>query len=186
MTRRPLRNCSGRDQDGRKAALSAVVTTRTAHRPDNKGIPQWRNQTQEHHHHQGGRQMGHPTAHIYKGEIGASREPVNTGRNRSKQGSSGQSTCRMTTRPSRIAAIRAGARAHHGILQMPGHRLSDHRCGARTRKGTPCQRRTYPNGRCRNHGGLCTGPKTTAGRSRIAAAQQHRWKLWRLQHRDSA
>jgi hypothetical protein len=87
---------------------------------------------------------------------------------------------------SNFPAIRGSVRAHHGILQMPGHRLSDRRCGARTRKGTSCQRRSYPNGRCRNHGGLCTGPKTTAGRSRIAAAQQLRWKLWRLQHRDSA
>lgn len=40
------------------------------------------------------------------------------------------------------------------------------RCGAKTRKGTPCQRPPVlnaqgepRNGRCRNHGGLSTGAK---------------------------
>jgi hypothetical protein len=45
-------------------------------------------------------------------------------------------------------------------------------CGARTRKGTPCRRPAYPNGRCRNHGGLCTGPRTPEGRARSAAGAQ--------------
>lgn len=38
-------------------------------------------------------------------------------------------------------------------------------CGARTRAGTPCKSRAiYTNGRCKNHGGMSTGPKTEAGR----------------------
>jgi len=38
-------------------------------------------------------------------------------------------------------------------------------CGAKTRAGTPCKRRdVYPNGRCRLHGGLSTGPKSEAGK----------------------
>jgi hypothetical protein len=38
------------------------------------------------------------------------------------------------------------------------------RCGAKTRKGTPCRCTwTYANGRCRFHGGLSTGPKTEEG-----------------------
>ncbi len=38
-------------------------------------------------------------------------------------------------------------------------------CGAKTRKGTPCQRRDlHRSGRCRLHGGLSTGPKTEAGK----------------------
>ena len=43
-------------------------------------------------------------------------------------------------------------------------------CGARTRQGTPCQRRDLygPNARCRLHGGLSTGPKTAAGKQRSA------------------
>lgn len=40
-------------------------------------------------------------------------------------------------------------------------------CGARTRKGVPCVRRVAPGRlRCRNHGGLSTGPRTAEGRGR--------------------
>jgi len=53
------------------------------------------------------------------------------------------------------------------------------RCGARTRKGTPCQRQALKNGRCPNHGGLSTGPKSSDGRARIAAAQRARWQAYR-------
>jgi hypothetical protein len=84
-----------------------------------------------------------------------------------------------------LRSTREHVRASWGLTEMAGHDLSDERCGARTRKGTSCRRRTYPNGRCRNHGGLCTGPKTEAGRRWIAEAQQLRWKLWRLQRRSS-
>ena len=57
-------------------------------------------------------------------------------------------------------------------------RRSRPRCGAKTRKGTPCQApvvwdkpRDRPrNGRCKLHGGLSTGPKTEEGRRRIAEA----------------
>ena len=31
------------------------------------------------------------------------------------------------------------------------------RCGAKTRKGAPCQSPGMPNGRCRMHGGLSPG-----------------------------
>ena len=45
------------------------------------------------------------------------------------------------------------------------------RCGAKTRKGTACQRPANKmNGRCRLHGGASTGPKTYAGRAMIAKA----------------
>jgi hypothetical protein len=83
-----------------------------------------------------------------------------------------------------LRSTREHVRASWGLTEMAGHHLSDERCGARTRKGTSCRRRTYPNGRCRNHGGLSTGPKTEAGRRRIAEAQRLRWKLWRLQRRQ--
>lgn len=33
------------------------------------------------------------------------------------------------------------------------------RCGAKTRKGTPCQAQALANGRCKYHGGLSTGPR---------------------------
>lgn len=38
---------------------------------------------------------------------------------------------------------------------LPMH-LSE-RCGAKTRRGTPCQSPAMPNGRCRMHGGKSTG-----------------------------
>ena len=44
------------------------------------------------------------------------------------------------------------------------------RCNARTRKGTPCRRRELlRGGRCRNHGGMSTGPKTPEGKRRPSA-----------------
>jgi hypothetical protein len=48
----------------------------------------------------------------------------------------------------------------------------------------PRQPHTTPKGlghggRCRNHGGLSTGPKTEPGRQRIAAAQRKRWQARR-------
>ena len=46
------------------------------------------------------------------------------------------------------------------------------RCGAGTKAGTPCQRPAVKRtGRCTRHGGKSTGPRTEAGRARIAAAQ---------------
>jgi hypothetical protein len=44
------------------------------------------------------------------------------------------------------------------------------RCGAKTRRGTPCQCPAMANGRCRLHGGLSTGPKTAEGIARIQRA----------------
>ena len=45
------------------------------------------------------------------------------------------------------------------------------RCGAKTRKGTECQRpANKKNGRCRVHGGASTGPRTKEGRARISDA----------------
>ena len=45
------------------------------------------------------------------------------------------------------------------------------RCGAKTRRGTECQRPAHKiNGRCSLHGGLSTGPKTIEGLQRISEA----------------
>ena len=45
------------------------------------------------------------------------------------------------------------------------------RCGAKTRRGTPCRRPANKrNGRCRLHGGRSTGPKSAEGLAKIAAA----------------
>ena len=52
-------------------------------------------------------------------------------------------------------------------------------CGARTRTGAPCRRTGLGNGRCANHGGLSSGPRTPEGRARIAEVQRKRWAAWR-------
>ena len=44
------------------------------------------------------------------------------------------------------------------------------RCGARTKSGGECQRPAVKRtGRCSRHGGKSTGPRTQAGRDKIAA-----------------
>ena len=45
------------------------------------------------------------------------------------------------------------------------------RCGAKTRKATPCRSAAMKNGRCRMHGGLSTGAKTGEGIERIRKAR---------------
>jgi len=52
----------------------------------------------------------------------------------------------------------------------PGDFSKAPRCGAKTRRGTPCQCPSMRNGRCRLHGGLSTGPKTKDGIERIRRA----------------
>ena len=50
------------------------------------------------------------------------------------------------------------------------------RCNAKTRQGTPCKRKPISGGkRCRNHGGLSTGPKSEEGKERIRQGQIKRW-----------
>ena len=49
------------------------------------------------------------------------------------------------------------------------------RCCAHARStGNPCKAKAMPNGRCKNHGGMSTGPKTTEGRQAIAEATRQR------------
>ena len=49
------------------------------------------------------------------------------------------------------------------------------KCGAHARStGHPCRAKALPNGRCRNHGGLSTGPKTDIGRRAIGEATRAR------------
>ena len=48
-------------------------------------------------------------------------------------------------------------------------------CGAHARTtGNPCQAKALANGRCKNHGGMSTGPKTQEGRHAIAQATRQR------------
>ena len=60
-----------------------------------------------------------------------------------------------------------------GIPWRFGPNWPGQRCGAKTRKGTSCQKPPLTGkARCRLHGGLSTGPKTPEGKARIAAAQR--------------
>ena len=48
-------------------------------------------------------------------------------------------------------------------------------CGAYARTtGNPCQAKALTNGKCKNHGGMSTGPKTPEGRLAIAQATRQR------------
>jgi len=58
-----------------------------------------------------------------------------------------------------------------GLEWRFGSNWPGERCGAKTRKGTPCQRpANKKNGWCRLHGGASSGPRTEVGRARISAA----------------
>lgn len=49
-------------------------------------------------------------------------------------------------------------------------------CGARTRAGSPCKRTDiFLNGRCKFHGGLSTGPRSSDGRQAAKANLARRW-----------
>ena len=49
------------------------------------------------------------------------------------------------------------------------------KCGAHARStGQPCQAKALANGRCKNHGGLSTGPRTAEGKKAIAEATAKR------------
>ncbi len=49
------------------------------------------------------------------------------------------------------------------------------RCGAFARTtGNPCKAKALPNGRCKLHGGMSTGPKSPEGRQAIAVATKTR------------
>jgi hypothetical protein len=56
------------------------------------------------------------------------------------------------------------------------------KCHAHARStGLPCKAKALSNGRCRNHGGLSTGPKTQAGKLAIALATKRRMATGQLQ-----
>jgi len=49
------------------------------------------------------------------------------------------------------------------------------KCGAYARStGKPCQAKALTNGRCKNHGGMSTGPRTPEGKKAIGLATAKR------------
>ena len=61
-------------------------------------------------------------------------------------------------------------------------RRSHKQCMAHARSTSlPCKAKGLANGRCRNHGGLSTGPRTQAGKLAIALATKKRMADGQLQ-----
>ena len=61
--------------------------------------------------------------------------------------------------------------AERGKATRFGPNWPGERCGAKTRRGTECQRPAYKqNGRCGLHGGKSTGARTPEGLQRISEA----------------
>jgi len=53
-------------------------------------------------------------------------------------------------------------------------------CGAKNRRGTPCEcKKLFRGGRCLYHGGKSTGPKTAAGKAR----SYQNLKSWQVSQR---
>lgn len=62
---------------------------------------------------------------------------------------------------------------NHRALTNALNKLKPRTCGAKTRRGTRCIARALPGRkRCRNHGGLSTGPRTDEGKAIVAAARR--------------
>ena len=69
----------------------------------------------------------------------------------------------------------------HGNPQ--GNPANAPRCGAKTRRGTPCRSPAMANGRCRMHGGKSHGPVTEAG---LARSRKARYKTGRYSAENEA
>ncbi len=69
------------------------------------------------------------------------------------------------------------------LRKRGGHALHD-RCNAWARSANrPCIAKGIPpSNRCRNHGGLSTGPKTPKGLARRHKGWEAYWKRWRIEH----
>lgn len=99
-------------------------------------------------------------------------------------------TAVLGTRPSTVTAIMLYYNSHIGAAMRFkkgneigsatrfGPEWAGQRCCARTKAGAPCQRPAVKKtGRCTRHGGRSTGPRTEAGRARIAAAHTTHGRL---------
>jgi len=65
-----------------------------------------------------------------------------------------------------------------GIPWRFGPNWQGQRCGAKTRRGTPCQRPArLPVGRCKLHGGTSTGPRTRYGLASLTEARTKHGKF---------
>ena len=73
-----------------------------------------------------------------------------------------------------------------GIETRFGPNWPGERCGARTKAGGACQRPAVKRtGRCSRHGGKSTGPRTQAGRDKIAALHTEHGKLTKAKRQEA-
>ena len=73
-----------------------------------------------------------------------------------------------------------------GIETRFGPNWPGERCGARTKTGGACQRPAVKRtGRCSRHGGKSTGPRTQAGRDKIAALHTKHGKLTKAKRQEA-
>jgi hypothetical protein len=62
------------------------------------------------------------------------------------------------------------------MTTKPTRKSCDERCGCYARStGLTCQARALANGRCGNHGGLSTGPKTSLGKTVVSEGAKSRY-----------
>jgi hypothetical protein len=60
-------------------------------------------------------------------------------------------------------------------------------CGAKNRKGLPCQcKLLLKGGKCKFHGGMSTGAKTPEGKERSIEALRAGWLKWRARVRKDS
>jgi len=85
--------------------------------------------------------------------------------------SAGHGLHRPISAPAAPATLLPGRRGRLKNGNRPGDFLAAPRCGARTRCGGECRQPAMPNGRCRLHGGLSTGPRTSEGLARSRRAR---------------
>ncbi len=93
-----------------------------------------------------------PTRHCWKRSIAIAARA-------SRRSRSSTSTSMKAGKPSSATSRPRGVGSHRNQrinpMQLPMHQAP--RCGARTRRGSPCQSPAMPNGRCRMHGGKSPG-----------------------------
>ena len=78
---------------------------------------------------------------------------------------------------SRREATRHLAKLRREAMRIP---MPGEVCGAHARTtGQPCKAPAGPNGRCKLHGGLSTGPTSVDGKARTLEALQAGLKRWR-------
>lgn len=92
-------------------------------------------------------------------------------------GALGEAASTSAAAPGPRPKLHAAPGARRGRLRngnASGDYLRSPRCGARTRTGCCCRQPATPNGRCRLHGGLSTGPRTSEGLGISAGHGVHR------------